>query len=347
MRTFLTTVIGAVAIWGAAASAETEIRMKIDQTAFFKRTPIPQGRGRGQLFYRFDPVMTAITPTGISVSPDGSIWILESELNRVQRFAANGTFLFGIDAAQLRPRANAIVAVKALSPTVVAIVTADVPGSATPGGPALRTFDVATGHQRSHHVLDSEPFATASLERATFDTSGSLWVFTDRWLCFQADGRLGATLDERDGFVDLTGRLYIPDKTLQVMDRDGRLLASLAFPDSKDVMIAGGSLETILFAWGDEPEDKQPENTVSLSNTLHLFRADLERRVLVEIDRLELPKSRYHYPNPQLDFLVPDQVYIRDLTVFRDGVFWFLAYSDTQYWIDRFDWASWHSSSTK
>ena len=341
----LTILFVALQVTAGSAAEECRIEEMVSQKDFFSRVFIQQGKKLGQIHYEFDPVHADITPEGFTVGVDGRLWVLEgTRLKRIQGFESDGSFIVALAAAALVPPATSIVTVATPSRNVIATLTGDPPTPGTPGGPYLRTFEVDTRRPLQRVPLNIEALAGGGIERAAIDASGFVWVFTDRWLVFKPDGNLLTRLGNRGEFVDRSGRLYISNESLEVIDREGRQVAKLAFPSGEEITIAGGSLETVLFAWDRKAEEKKTGGAVDAPNILRLFRVDRNKGMLVQVDRLVLQTSRYRYPNPHLDFVVPEHVYIRELTFFREGVFWFFAYSDSQYWIDRFDWSAWDAA---
>lgn len=149
-----------------------------------------------------------VSPHGMAVAPDGSIYVADSDNHRIQKFDTNGKFLLAFGTWSGQPINNDLLS----------------PNWNPPQGTFTEPWDVAVGPDGSVYVAD-----TWNSRIQKFDASGK---FIRMWGHFgdsggQASGAEGLFYGPRGIAVSKDGTVYVADtgnKRVQAFDADGEFL---------------------------------------------------------------------------------------------------------------------------
>ncbi len=275
------------------------------------------------------------------VDGDGRLFFLERSLNRVQCFSptADWVYTVALSAADLD--------IKGTDENEISINYLDMfwcPDSslgilvAIPGNEP-RLFVVkcdADGFVQSSYELKGAPKILDNVENAYCDALGWLWISQDDWFLFDHLGNYSSTVNVLSDCVDSKGFTYSDAKPVRVIDRHGKVAATLKSEDSPapDLVVYVGDKGDLVSWTRGLPETKSP-TALSQANQIVLFKLDREEWQFEAKAAITVPASEYQYPHAESDQAVPTQVYLPKTALVRNGTLYLMAYSAEAIWVNK------------
>ena len=288
---------------------------------------------------------------GLAVGPSGEISILEPDVGRIRGFNPEGKLLSTLTLDRI---CGTLGMINKRTDMNIANIFSSGKYLASALVHQESTKDLVNQYWLVKYKVDTAQIAglykVPQLSRGTdwvnmsfLDKGGYLWLYTNKWLIYGPNGNLAAVLEQDASYVDTNGLLYVISDKVQMIDREGRIVAKLKVEQGADVDIDGGDSEAFLFFW-----DRREENVHIHSreidtyrNVVVLYQVRSEIQRLDLIGRFELKPTKLIYPLSNPEIAVPIETYIKELAVVRGKYLYVLAYSEDRYWVDRYDFSPW------
>ena|GEM_PF-5029868 len=336
LQWIIVVILAALPLMQGCAAMKT-----IDGAQEFEMIYFDQGDDEGKLLYQFSEVGKDILPQRMLVDGNGRLFFLERTLNRVQCFSPTGEWSYTValsgDDLKLSSEDDNPVEINYVDmfwfPDSSLGILVEVAGD-TPRHIAVKLD--ADGFVQSHYELKDALIPLDNIENVQCDALGWLWIAQDEWQLFDHLGNYSSTVKVASNCVDAPGFTYSSDKPVRVLDRHGKLAATLtaedtpapdfvAFVDDKGEMVS----------WTRGLAETKTATSLASTNQIVLFALNRDEWLCEAKATITVPNTEYKFPHEQSDQAIPVQVYLPKMTVVRNGVMYLLAYSDDSIWVSK------------
>lgn len=304
-----------------------------------------QGEEKGKLYYEATDIGVDITPERFLVDSEGNFIFLENWLSRIQKFSGAGEFLLSYDTPSLYNKLDLDAGSRMIS---ILNIFMDSKGflrlliqSFLYDGSDSQYYLVrcnTSGQILDYYSLKNVPETLTYPEISFLDQNDFLWLYQLKWYTFDPEGLLNRVLDIFGTYVDNEGHLYGGFDPIELYDRDGKHVSPLEYKKGPGQdLVDGGSPEHFLFSWNRDVEQIKSEGSTRIPNNLQLFHINKDIWYLQFIEELKLPESRFEFPDPGSEDVIPVEVYQCSSCMLDSNHFYVLGYSNKNYWILKVD----------
>ncbi len=313
----------------------------VDGPQDFEMIYFEPGDDEGKLLYQFSEVGKDILPQRMLLDGEGRFFFLERALKRVQCFSPTGewsyTVALSVSDLKLTNEDDSEIEINYIDmfwcpDSLLGILVAT-------AGEEPRLFVVkcdADGFVLSSYELQDSPEPLDNIENAYCDALGWLWISQDEWYLFDHLGNYSSTVKVTSNCVDSKGFTYSEAKPVRVLDRHGKVAATLTSDDAPApdlVVFVGDKGELVSWTRG-LPETKSPTK-LSQDNQIVLFNLDREEWQCEAKATITVPATEFEYPHEQSDQAIPVQVYLPKTAVVSSGTLYLMAYSAEAIWVNK------------
>lgn len=313
----------------------------VDGAQDFEMIYFEQGDDEGKLLYQFSEVGKDILPHRMLVDSQGRFFFLERALNRVQCFspAADWVYTVALSPADLNLRDSNEGEFNINYLDIFWCPDSSLGILVTLPGDAPRLFVVkcdADGFVQSSYELQDSPKTLDNIESTFCDALGWLWVAQDDWFLFDHLGNYSSTVKVTSNCVDSKGFTYSEAKPVRVLDRHGKVVATLVSEDAPapDLVVYVGD-KGDLVSWTRGLPETKSATALSQANQIVLFKLDRDQWQCEGKATITVPATEYQYPHEQSDQAIPVQVYLPKTVLISNGILYLMAYSDDAIWINK------------